>query len=58
MLPRSPEEALMALDGSACLRQGLGDDVVDYWLRLKRAELDPFNAEVSDWEQSEYFSLF
>ncbi len=58
MLPRSLEEALIALDASACLRQGLGDDFVDYWLRLKRAELDRFNAEVSDWEQREYFSLF
>jgi glutamine synthetase len=58
MLPRSLEEALRALDASACLRHGLGDDFVDYWLRLKRAELDRFNAEVSDWEQREYFSLF
>jgi glutamine synthetase len=58
LLPRSLEEALMALDASACLRQGFSDDFVDYWLRLKRAELDRFNAEVSDWEQREYFSLF
>jgi glutamine synthetase len=58
LLPRSLEEALAALDGSACLRAGFTDGFVDYWLHLKRAELARFNAEVSEWEQREYFSIF
>jgi glutamine synthetase len=57
-LPRSLDEALAALDGSTCLRGGFGDAFVDYWLHLKRAELARFNAEVSEWEQREYFSIF
>jgi len=57
-LPRSLEEALAALDGSACLRGGFTDCFVDYWLGLKRAEIARFNAEVSEWEQREYFSIF
>lgn len=31
---------------------------VDYWLRLKNAELQRFHAEVSEWEQREYFASF
>jgi glutamine synthetase len=57
-LPRSLEEALAALDASTALRQGFGDVFVDYWLKLKQAELDRFNAEVSAWEQQEYFALY
>jgi glutamine synthetase len=57
-LPRSLDEALAALDASPCLRAGLGDMFIDYWLHLKRAELARFNAEVSDWEQREYFTIF
>jgi glutamine synthetase len=57
-LPRSLDEALAALDASPCLRAGLGDMFIDYWLHLKRAELARFNAEVSDWEQREYFTVF
>ena len=57
-LPRSLAEALAALDHDKVLRAGFGDVFVDYWLTLKRAEIDRFEAEVSDWEQREYFSLF
>ena len=40
------------------LREGFGSFFVDYYLRLKQAEIDRFELEVSDWEQREYFSLF
>jgi glutamine synthetase len=58
MLPRGLEEALAALDASACFRAGFGDAFVDYWLHIKRAEISRFQAEVSDWEQREYFATF
>lgn len=51
-------EALEALRGDQALREGFGDFFVDYHLKLKRAVIDRFNADVSDWEQREYFSLF
>jgi len=51
-------EALAALRENEVLRAGLGDFFVDYYTRLKQAEIDRFELEVSDWEQREYFSLF
>ena len=57
-LPRNLAEALEALSGNQVMREGVGDFFVDYYLKLKQAEIDRFNAEVSDWEQREYFSLF
>ena len=58
LLPRSLGEALAALRDDKVLRAGLGDFFVDYYLRLKQAEIDRFQSEVSDWEQREYFSIF
>jgi glutamine synthetase len=57
-LPRSLAEALAALGEDKALRAGFGDFFVDYYLKLKQAEIDRFNLDVSDWEQREYFSLF
>lgn len=57
-LPRSLEEALAALRGDACLKEGLGAQFVDYYCRIKEAEIARFNLEVSDWEHREYFELF
>jgi glutamine synthetase len=58
LLPRSLGESLAALAEDKALRAGFGDFFVDYYLKLKQAEIDRFNLEVSDWEQREYFSLF
>ena len=57
-LPASLGEALDALRGSACFRAGFGDGFVDYYLRIKQAELARFQSEVTEWEQKEYFDLF
>jgi glutamine synthetase len=58
MLPRSLSEALEALRADACLRTGLGTGFVDYFCRIKEAELARFNLEVTEWEQREYFEIF
>ncbi len=58
LMPKQLEEALAALGEDKVLRAGFGDFFVDYYLKLKQAEIDRFNAEVSDWEHREYFSLF
>ena len=57
-LPQTLADALAALREDACLRDGLGSGFVDYFCRLKDAELARFNLEVSEWEQREYFDLF
>ena len=64
-LPGTLGEALAALNGSACLRAGFSDRFVDYYLRIKEAEIarceaaekvsDP--SEVTAWEHKEYFDL-
>ncbi|HJQ60206.1 MAG TPA: glutamine synthetase [Vineibacter sp.] len=57
-LPTSLAEALAALRADACLREGMGAAFVDYYARIKEAEIARFQAEVTDWEQREYFELF
>ncbi len=57
-LPTTIGEAIDALDTSAFHRAGFGAGFIDYLLTIKRAELARFNAEVSEWEQREYFDLF
>ena len=57
-LPHTLAEALEALRGDTVLREGLGDTFVDYYCRIKEAEIARFNLEVSDWEHREYFDLF
>ena len=56
-LPRSLGEALDALDGDSLFRAALGEQVVNWYVTLKRAEFDRYLAHVSDWEQREYFTL-
>ncbi len=57
-LPRTLAEALEFLKSDTVLRQGLGETFVDYYCRIKEAELARFNLEVSEWEHREYFDLF
>jgi len=57
-LPASLTEALDALRADAVLKEGLGATFVDYYCRIKQAELARFNLEVTDWEQREYFELY
>ena len=56
-LPRSLTEALAALRANTCFNDHFGSFFIDYFSRLKAAELDRFLSEVTDWEQREYFSL-
>jgi glutamine synthetase len=57
-LPHTLAEALDALRKDAVLCEGFGRTFVDYYTRLKEAEIARYNLEVSDWEQREYFDLF
>ncbi len=63
-LPKSLGEALAELRGSEMFREGFGPAFIDYYVRLKEAELARFTSEAGDkgevtaWEQNEYFDLF
>ncbi|MEV0738729.1 glutamine synthetase family protein [Streptomyces sp. NPDC050549] len=57
-LPRSLGEALDALESDRMLADRLGKDFVAYYASIKRAEIDRFSQEVTDWEQREYFRVF
>jgi len=58
LLPKSLREAVFALDDDQFFRQAFGADFVDYYVHIKNAEIDRFQAEVSDWEHREYFEMF
>jgi glutamine synthetase len=58
LLPRSLAEAVAALRHDAFFRAALGDAFVDYLITIKEAEIARFNAEVTEWEQREYFEMF
>src|SRR5580704_13394374 len=63
-LPKDLGEALAALRTSDVMRQSFGESFVDYYAHIKEAELARFkaeaggDAEVTTWEQNEYFDLF
>jgi glutamine synthetase len=65
-LPATLEDALTALRASACFRAGFGEDFVDYYARMKEAEIERCRketsnnleqADVSAWEHREYFDM-
>jgi len=58
LLPRTLAEALAALRADRVLKQGIGEKFIDYYCRIKEAEIARFNSEVSEWEHREYFDLF
>jgi glutamine synthetase len=57
-LPKTLDEALRALRNDNCLADGFGRSFIDYYLRIKEAEIARYQAEVTEWEQREYFELF
>ena len=58
LLPKTLAEALAALRQDSCLIEGFGRHFIDYYVRIKEAEIARFQSEVTDWEQREYFELF
>ena len=57
-LPRSLAEACAILRDDTFFRERMGTAFIDYLLAIKQAELARFDAEVTDWEQREYFEMF
>jgi len=57
-LPKSMIAAVEAFEKSTLYRTMLGDEFVDYLSHIKRSEWNRYLTTVSEWEQSEYFSIF
>jgi glutamine synthetase len=57
-LPRTLAEALDCLKRDEVLCDGLGKPFIEYYCRIKEAEIARANLEVSDWEHREYFDLY
>jgi glutamine synthetase len=58
LLPKTLQEAVVALKDDPFFRDAFGAGFVDYYVHIKNAEIERFQAEVSDWEQREYFEMF
>ncbi|MDB5629214.1 MAG: glutamine synthetase, partial [Tardiphaga sp.] len=57
-LPKSLREAVYALQDDPFFRGAIGAEFVDYYVHIKNAEIERFQAEVTDWEHREYFEMF
>jgi glutamine synthetase len=53
-LPKSLDEAIAALERDPVVRQGLGPEIVETFVAIKRFELERHRSWVSDWEIAEY----
>lgn len=58
LLPKTLREAVFALQDDPFFRRAMGPAFVDYYVHIKNAEIERFQAEVSEWEQREYFEMF
>lgn len=58
LLPKSLREAVFALHDDLFFRSAMGAEFVDYYVHIKNAEIERFQAEVTEWEQREYFEMF
>jgi glutamine synthetase len=58
LLPKSWIAAIERFEASAFCKETLGEDVVSYPTRIRRAEWDRYPMMVSERERREYFSLF
>ena len=54
-IPRNLGDAMQALKKSAMLRDAMGSDVVDHYLRAAEWELEDFNSKVTDYEVNRGF---
>ena len=58
LLPKTLREAVTALSDDPFFRGAFGKEFVDYYVHIKNAEIERFQAEVSEWEHREYFEMF
>ncbi|MCS2611135.1 type III glutamate--ammonia ligase [Halomonas dongshanensis] len=58
ILPQSLKEALDALEGDGVLREGLGSEICDEFIKVKREEWADYSRQVCDWEIQRYAEFF
>jgi len=58
ILPQNLNEALDALEADSVLKERLGSEIVDEFLKVKRAEWIEYSRHVSDWELNRYTEFF
>lgn len=56
-LPGDLDEAIREMEGSSLIRETLGDQVFDYFLRNKKAEWYDYHTRVTPYELDEYLPL-
>jgi len=54
-LPKNLDEALRALRNDNCLADGFGRSFIDYYLRIKEAEIARYQSEVTEWGAARIF---
>ena len=57
-LPRSLDEAIIALETDPLSKQVLGETMLASWIETKREEVFVFNNHVSQWERDRYLKMF
>jgi glutamine synthetase len=58
ILPQSLNEAVDALEADAILREAMGPEIVDEFIKVKRAEWDEYSRQVTPWEVKHYAEFF
>jgi glutamine synthetase len=58
LLPQSLHEAINALESDTVICNGLGSELANEFIRLKRMEWTEYSRHVSDWESHRYLEFF
>ena len=58
LLPQHLGEAIQALEGDTVIRDALGANLFNEYLKLKRMEWVEYSRHVSVWEQTRYLEFF
>ena len=57
-MPQSLQEAITALEDDAVMRDALGADLANEFIRVKKMEWTEYCRHVSDWESRRYLEFF
>ena len=58
VLPRSLKEAVDCLEADEVIKQALGSEYADYYIKVKNEEWRQYHNTVSEWEADNYLSLY
>lgn len=58
LLPQSLKEAVDALEADEVVKEGLGRELAEEFIQLKRMEWVEYSRHVSDWETRRYLEMF